>query len=130
MATKTMNGVDVDALLGTVEAVVEDPAKADFQFRSSTQWKKGAQVETTFPGHTQNGSTTKRDVPLKWGGDEPVGLLGTGLYQDPTDSLLHSMAHCLTVTTAYHGAARGVDIQKMKVDASGMLDLAGIPWVV
>lgn len=87
----TKNGVNVDALVNTVKAIDENPDVGSFQFRSSTQWKQGAQVETTFEGHAQNGVDSKRDVPLKWGGDEPVGLLGTGLYQGPTDSLLHSM---------------------------------------
>ena len=121
----TRNGVDVDALVKTVKAIDETPELGRFKFRSSTQWKQGAQVESTFEGHTQNGVDFKRDVPLKWGGDEPFGLLGTGIYQGPTESLLHSMAHCLTVTTAYHGAAKNIEIENMKVDASGLVDLQG-----
>jgi uncharacterized OsmC-like protein len=123
--SKTLNGVDVDALINTVGAIADDPALGSFQFRSSTHWKKGAQVETTFTGHKQNGVDSTRDVPHKWGGDEPVGLLGTGLHQGPTDSLLHSMSHCLTVSTAYHGAAKNIQIDKLTVDASGTVDLQG-----
>jgi uncharacterized OsmC-like protein len=125
LTPKTLNGVDVDALINTVGAIADDPALGSFQFRSSTQWKKGAQVETTFTGHKQNGVDSTRDMPHKWGGDEPVGLLGTGLYQGPTDSLLHSMSHCLAVTTAYHGSARNIQIDKLTVDASGTVDLQG-----
>jgi hypothetical protein len=90
LTPKTLNGVDVDALVNTVGAIAEDPALGSFQFRSSTQWKKGAQVETTFTGHKQNGVDSTRDVPHKWGGDEPVGLLGTGLHQGSTRSSSYS----------------------------------------
>jgi uncharacterized OsmC-like protein len=123
--SKTLNGVDVDALINIVSAIAEDSALGSFQFCASTQWNKGAQVETTFTGHKQNGVESMRDVPHKWGGDEPVGLLGTGLHQGPTDSLLHSMSHCLAVTTAYHGAAKNIQIDKLIVDASGTVDLQG-----
>ena len=52
-------------------------------------------------------------------------MLGTGVYQGPADSLLHNMSHCLTVTTAYHGAARSVTIDKLAVEAEGTLNLHG-----
>jgi uncharacterized OsmC-like protein len=35
------------------------------------------------------------------------------------------MCHCLTVTTAYHGAARGVKIESLRVEAEGSVDLRG-----
>ena len=120
-----MNGVDVESLVKTVEAVASEPSLGSFEFRCSTQWKEGAVVESTFSGHKQNGINSERQVAHRWGGDEPVALLGKGLYQGPTDTLLHSMAHCLTVTTAYHGSVRGIPISKIAIDSSGVVNLEG-----
>ena len=120
-----VNGVDVDALVATVGAIATDNKVGAFEFRSNTQWKQGAQVETTFTGHKQSGNDNTRDKPHILGGDEPTGLLGTGLHQGPTDSLLHAMSHCVTVTTVYHSAARGIQIDKLKVKASGHINLEG-----
>ena len=120
-----VNGVDVGALVATVGAIAEDGNVGKFEFRGKTVWKQGAQVETTFTGHKQSGKDTTRETPHVWKGDEPTGLLGTGMAQGPTDTLLHAMSHCVTVTTAYHGAARGIPITAMTVKATGHLDLQG-----
>ena len=40
-----MNGVDVESLVKTVEAVASEPSLGSFEFRCSTQWKEGAVVE-------------------------------------------------------------------------------------
>ena len=125
MSVQVLNGVDVDKLVSTVGAIASDKDVGQFEFRSMTEWKQGAVIETTFTGHKQSGVDSTREKAHTWGGDEPPGLLGTGLYQGPTDSLLHAMSHCITVTTAYHGAARGIKIDKMKVKATGSLDLQG-----
>jgi len=123
--TTKMNGVDVESLVKTVEAVANEPNLGAFEFRCSTQWKEGAVVESTFTGHKQNGVNSDRQVPHRWGGDEPIALLGKGLYQGPTDTLLHSMAHCLTVTLAYQGSVKGIPISKIVVDSSGIVNLEG-----
>ena len=38
---KIVNGVNVDRLVGTIEAVQQNPAIADFTFRSVNRWIEG-----------------------------------------------------------------------------------------
>lgn len=125
MESKTINGVDLAALGAVIGRFTADPATAAFEFRSSTTWKGGAEVESTFTGHRQGGVDATRERPHHLGGDEPVELLGAGRHVGPSGHLLHAASHCLTVTTAYHGAARGVRIDGLRVEASGALDLQG-----
>ena len=73
------NGVDVDALVATVQAIAETHGVGEFQFKSKTDWKSGAKVETKFPGCVANGEDIVRDKPHVWSGDEPTGLLDRGL---------------------------------------------------
>ena len=41
-ATSTVNGVDLDRLSGTIDAVTANPALARFQFRARNHWIDGA----------------------------------------------------------------------------------------
>ena len=125
MAGKLVNGVDVAALGGMIAEIKTDPESAKFEFRSSTDWRRGAEVNSTFTGHKRGGVDNSRATPHHLPGDEPAALLGQGKHVGPSGHLLHSMCHCLTVTTAYHGAARGVQIDGLRVEAEGSLDLQG-----
>jgi uncharacterized OsmC-like protein len=125
MQTKPSNGVDLAALGAVIEKFSSEPSSAAFEFRSSTTWKNGAVVESTFTGHRQDGVDSTRERPHQLGGDEPLELLGTNQHVGPSGHLLHAASHCLTVTTAYHGAARGVQLDGLRVEARGTLDLQG-----
>lgn len=125
MAKNIVNGVDVTALGAIISSFQADPKTAEFEFRSSTDWQSGAVVNSRFTGHKRNGVDSVRAKPHQLAGDEPVALLGTGEHVGPAGHLLHAMSHCLTVTTAYHGAARNVKIDSLRVEAEGNLDLQG-----
>ena len=43
-----VNGVDVDRLSGTIDAVTATPALARFQFRARNHWIEGAYSRTTI----------------------------------------------------------------------------------
>lgn len=125
MEKNMINGVDVDALGELISEFKADPKSAGFEFRSETDWQSGAVVNSIFAGHTRAGVNSDREEPHELAGDEPEALLGTGKHVGPAGHLLHAMCHCLTVTTAYHGAGRGVKIDSLRVDAEGSLDLQG-----
>jgi uncharacterized OsmC-like protein len=125
MPENMINGVDLAALGEIMSDFRADPKTAAFEFRSSTDWQSGAVVNSNFTGHTRSGVDNARAKPHQLAGDEPVALLGSGKHVGPAGHLLHAMCHCLTVTTAYHGAARGVKIDSLRVDAEGSLDLQG-----
>jgi len=123
---ETINGVDVVALNESIAAMQEDPGVAAFQFRSSSRWTGGAVVASTFAGYKHDGLYVARSKAHELGGDEPVALLGTGTHVSPTGHLIHALSHSFAVTMSYHGAARGVEINSMRIDVEGKLDLQGL----
>lgn len=125
MAKNLVNGVDTTALGDLISSFQADPASAQFEFRSATDWHSGAIVKSRFTGHKRNGVDYIRPQPQRLAGDEPLALLGTGKHVGPAGHLLHAMSHCLAVTMAYHGAARAVTIDSLRVEAEGSLDLQG-----
>jgi len=126
MTKNLIKGLDAEALGQMLSGFKADPSAANFQFGSSTNWLSGAAVHSVFSGYRQNGREITRRRPHELGGDEPVALLGGGTHVGPSGHLLHAMSHCLAVTTLHHAAARGVQIDSLRVDAEGALDLQGL----
>lgn len=76
-ATATVNGLDVDQLSGTMDAVTANPALARFQFRARHEWIDGSYSRTTikdFYGVGQEDAS--RTAPFTVDSDEPPVLLG------------------------------------------------------
>ena len=121
-----INEMNLSTLNETIATMKNDPNVAAFQFRSSSRWLGGAVIASTFAGYKQDGIYVARKKPHELGGDEPVALLGTGTTVSPTGHLLHALSQSLAVTMAYYGSVRGVQIDALKVDVEGKLDLQGL----
>lgn len=121
-----VNGVDVERLVATVEAVKADPALARFRFRAHSDWDGGGRCHTTikdFFGVGKEDDTRTESFVLK--GDEPSVLLGTDNGPNAVEVVLHALASCLTVGYAYNAAAQGIRVDALTFDLEGDLDLQG-----
>ena len=125
-AITTVNGVDVERLAATVDAVAADPALARFQFRAGNRWIDGGHNRTTiktFFGVGQEDTT--RTAPFTIDADEPLVLLGHNQAPNAGEYLLHALAACVTGTIAYHAAARGIVLDALECTVHGDVDLRG-----
>lgn len=123
---KMVNGVDVERLFGTIEAVKENPEIAKFVFRSSNTWMGGGHNRSTikgFYGACQEDAT--RTEPFVLDADEPPVLLGEDKGPNPVEFVLHALAACMTTSLVYHAAARGIEIRSLETRFEGDLDLRG-----
>jgi uncharacterized OsmC-like protein len=126
MATVTLrNGVDVDRLVATIGAAQEDANVARFTFRARSQWESGAlnrgQVHELV--HAGQATTAQRDQPFELIGDEPPVLLGSNAGPNAVELVLQSLAFCYAVGFAYNAAARGIEIEELRYEVEGDLDL-------
>ena len=120
-----VNGVMVDDLVDTIEAVKATPAIAKFKFSVKNEWQGGSRNCSTarsFYGATQSQSHPK---PFVLQADEPTILLGKDTAANPVEHLLHALASCLTTSMVYHAAARGIHIQEIESSLEGDIDLHG-----
>ncbi|BCR05046.1 osmotically inducible protein C [Desulfuromonas versatilis] len=125
MATGKINGVDVDRLASTIDAIKGDPGIASFRFRATNRWDEGGHTETTihdFYGARQD-LTHQRDFHIH--ADEPDLLLGKDMGANPVELALSALASCLTTSLVYHAAARGITVRAVESDLDGELDLRG-----
>ena len=118
------NGVNVDQLIGTIEAVKGDPAIADFQFRSETKWVNGGHCRTEIQGfYGAKTEDTSRTSPIVIEGDEPAVLLGKNQGANAVEAILHALASCLCVGFVYNASAQGISIESLKFNIEGNIDL-------
>jgi uncharacterized OsmC-like protein len=124
VATQSLNGVNVEQLLGTIGAVKENADIALFKFRSTTKWINGGHCQTeikSFYGATQEDSS--RTKPFVIEGDEPAVLLGEDHGPNAVEALLHALASCLSVGFVYNASAMGIKINSLSFSLEGELDL-------
>jgi uncharacterized OsmC-like protein len=124
--TKPINGVPVDQLFGTINAIQETPSLAKFNFRARNKWINGAHNRTTikdFYGAGQEDQSRQTAFVLDNG--EPAVLLGTDQGANPVEFVLHALAGCMTTSLVYHAAARGIQLDEVESQLEGELDLQG-----
>jgi uncharacterized OsmC-like protein len=127
VATNTViNGVDVTALGDTLAAVVQQPALADFQFRTANRWLGGSRNRSAIKGFFGAGrEDTTRTATFVYDSDEPLVLMGEDKAPNPVEYLLHALAGCMTTTMVYHAAMRGIEIAALESEIVGDIDIRG-----
>lgn len=125
MSTVTVrNGIDVDQLVGTIEAIKEDPNLGAFTFRARSTWKAGTHNVGEIAGFTHAGSEDQsRAAPFVLQGDEPPVLLGANNGPNAVELLLQALAFCYAVGYAANAAARGIDLTRLDFEIEGDLDV-------
>lgn len=121
-----LNGVNVTVLNETVEAIKANPEIARFNFRVKNAWMGGDRNRTTikdFSGALGEHRTGVQAFIVDNG--EPEILLGDDAAPNPVEWLLHALVGCITTSTAYHAAAKGIRIDAISSDVDGDLDLQG-----
>lgn len=120
-----VNGVEVDQLFETIEAIKEKPEIANFRFRARNEWIRGALNRTTIDEFYGACQTHRRSQPFVFDADEPSVLLGDDAGANPVEYALKALAGCLTTSLVYHAAARGVELESVESKLEGDLDLHG-----
>lgn len=121
---QTVNGVAVDQLVDTINAVKDNPELAKFKFRTQTEWINGAQSRTQIQSFYGAGDeNTSRSKPFIVEADEPPVLLGQNTAPNAVEAVLHALASCLSVGFVYNAAAQGITVEKLDFKLEGDLDL-------
>ena len=122
-----INGLDMDALVGTVEAVKQDPSLGGFEFRATNQWISGGENRSRIKEFYGAGCEDEsRTNAFEFTNGEPPVLLGANEGANPVEFLLHALAGCVTTTTVLHAAARGIQIKSLSTELIGTIDVQGL----
>lgn len=122
-----VNGIDVKALNGTIEAVKGNPAIAQATFAVASVLEKG------FNARAQTGPVTLGGQPLtgrtksfRFEGDHPPELLGHDQGPAAVETLLAALGACVSSGFTTYGAALDIPVEKVRMDLTGYIDLQGM----
>jgi uncharacterized OsmC-like protein len=132
MTTETLtsprirNGINVDQLYGTLDAIKGQPGLGKFQFRATNRWMGGAHNRSTIRDFYGAGKEDQSRIKaFVADAGEPAVLLGIDTGPNPAEFLLHALAACLTTSIVYVAAARGVELISVESTLEGDLDVRG-----
>jgi uncharacterized OsmC-like protein len=120
-----INGVNVEELFKTIDAVKKSPVIATFKFRANNEWLDGGHNRTTIRNFYGTGQEHERKKSFVLDADEPPILLGEDQAPNPVEYALTALAACVTSSIVYHAAAKGVKIHSMESRLEGDIDLQG-----
>jgi uncharacterized OsmC-like protein len=119
-----VNGVDVSALEGAVGAISDDPDVGRFTFRAETEWTDALKCVTTVNEFDQAGETVStQEFTIE--GDEPEQILGERTAPNAVELLLTALGSCLSVGYAANAAAMGIELEDLRFEMEGDVDLRG-----
>lgn len=121
----TVNGVKVDELFGTIDAIKKAPVIAKFKFRAENKWLNGGHNRTTIKNFFGTQQNHGHKDPFVLDADEPPLLLGNDFGPNPVEYALTALAACVTTSIVYHAAAKGITIRSMESRLEGDIDLQG-----
>lgn len=118
------NGVDVDQLGQAIESITEEPETGQFRFRAQTEWTDGLQSVTSIDDFDQAGQRIHtREFRVE--GDEPEQILGERTAPNAVELLLAALGSCLSVGYAANAAAMGIELNDLRFELEGDVDLRG-----
>lgn len=123
--SRVINGVDVDALFGTIDAIKDTPVIAEFKFRANNKWIDGGHNHTTINEFYGAQKVHAHENPFELDADEPPLLLGEDKGPNPVEYALKALAACVTTSLVYHAAAKGITLRGVESRLEGDLDLRG-----
>src|SRR2546421_10240557 len=90
-----LNGVDTTTLFATIDAVRQQPAAAQFQFRVTNDWVSGTHSQGRFPGFYGAGQEHVHTTDTVVDADHPAVLVGQDRGPTPAEHLLNALASCI-----------------------------------
>ena len=120
-----VNGIHMETLQGTVNAIEQEPDLGKCRFRARNQWLGGNHNCTTITGFYG----ARQEIPHKQSfelhADEPPILAGGDEGANPVEHLLNALAACVTTSMVAHAAVRGIHIEELESELEGDIDLRG-----
>ncbi len=89
---KILNGVDVEAVKGLINAINEKPDLAKSKFRAKNEWIDGGHNRTTITGFYGAGQEILHTQRFVLDADEPPIMAGKDQAANPVEHLLNALA--------------------------------------
>ena len=120
-----VNGIHMETLQGTVNAIEQEPELGACKFRARNKWLGGNHNCTTVTGFYGAKQEIAHKQAFELHADEPPILAGHDEGANPVEHLLNALAACVTTSMVAHAAVRGINIEELESELEGDIDLRG-----
>lgn len=120
-----VNGINLDVLTKTVQAIRADPDLGKCHFRARNRWIDANRNCSTITGFYGAKQEFAHKQPFELHADEPPILAGTDEGANPVEHLLNALAGCVTTSMVAHAAVKGIAIEELESELEGDIDLQG-----
>jgi uncharacterized OsmC-like protein len=121
----TINGIELETLQGTVNAIEQEPELGRCKFRARNTWLGGNHNCSTITGFYGAKQEIAHKQSFELHADEPPILAGGDTGANPVEHLLNALAACVTTSMVAHAAVRGIHIEALESELEGDIDLRG-----
>ena len=118
-----LNGINVEALGGTIEAISQDPARGMTHWKVTSHWRGGTRSDAQVKRYSIGGEEIEKDFTIKV--DERLQLCGTNEYANPQEYLLAALNACMIVGYSVCCAREGIELEELRIETEGDIDLSG-----
>lgn len=125
MTNQYVNGIHMETLQGTVNAIGQEPDLGACKFRASNTWLGGNHNRTRITGFYGAKQEIAHQQQFELHADEPPILAGNDEGANPVEHLLNALAACVTTSMVAHAAVRGIHIEELESELEGDIDLRG-----
>ncbi len=120
------NGVNVEALLGAREALTATPEGAQFQWRTTCEWKHGTHSYSTVEGYFGLGEEQHHKTTFTFDSDHPETFASEDNGATPVEYILVGLASCLTAGIAAVAQHREIQLRSVTATLEAGMDIQGI----
>jgi uncharacterized OsmC-like protein len=121
--TTAVNGIDVQTLGETIEAIKGDPGIAQFTFKAHTEWDNGTTSRAQIRSFSHAGEEVEHKQTHTLIGSEPEVLVGDDRGPNAVELALTALGFCYSVGFVANAAAKGYELEEMSYEVEGDLDL-------
>jgi len=118
-----LNGIDLEGLENYSALISSQPEEAISRYGITAEWEGG--VNSTIHTHDQQVGSKLVPKNFEFKVGEPDELLGDNSRPTPQDYLLGGLAGCMMVGFVAGATKRNINLNHVKLQIMGYLDLAG-----
>ncbi len=112
MSTMITVGFDKDQLQSLINAIRENSEVGKTVWKAETKWQGGFRSQAEIRSYT---------IPM----DEPSDLGGSNTAPNMVEAVLGAYGCCLTTGYVANAAFRGIELEDVRIEVEGDLDLRG-----
>ena len=122
----TLNGVNVEALLGARAALGETPEAGQFTWRATCDWVNGTHSNSKVEGYFGLGEEQQHRSTFTFDADHPEVFASEDHGATPVEIVLVGLASCLTAGVAAVAQHREIQLNSVSATVEGSMDIQGI----